>query len=544
MASGSPSSTPLRPLARAHRHYSRQILVGLGLLFAIAMVAPLFSYRSDVEESRLQVRANLSREAAFYAETFRRQLDILEAELSRIAQRPEVDLGDANLQPERTLLEAAHHDSALFDRGIAILDGTGHALWSEPASLLPPGADLSHSLWYQRLLAENKPVLEAFPSRPGELVVCVPILRGGAFAGALLGVVEPLGQLLPNTLPKDEHLVVADRERHVLFEGPTRSPVSAADLAELLSQATLWSAAEEQQLQLRQAVLLVRPLERTTMSLALLVDEGPRLARARQRLLQQLAFLALIQAATIALFAAYLRRTTRGFLAVEERASQQETMAALGTAASLIAHEVKNALNGLTVAAGLLEGQGDGAAARSARSQVDRLRHLAGSLLSFGRPAAPQLMRVELDRTAREVVEALGILPEAGEAKVELELESPLWVTADPLLLQTAIDNLVRNAVEAAVTAKDLGKVESPWVRVRASREGDSGARVVVEDNAGGPPPEVEARLFEPFATGKPKGIGLGLAMAQRAVQAQGGALTFRRTGEGSAFEIRLPLAG
>src|SRR6185295_6488417 len=262
MASGSPSSTPLRPLARAHRHYSRQILVGLGLLFAIAMVAPLFSYRSDVEESRLQVRANLSREAAFYAETFRRQLDILEAELSRIAQRPEVDLGDANLQPERTLLEAAHHDSALFDRGIAILDGTGHALWSEPASLLPPGADLPHSLWYQRLLAENKPVLEAFPSRPGELVVCVPILRGGAFAGALLGVVEPLGQLLPNTLPKDEHLVVADRERHVLFEGPTRSPVSAADLAELLSQATLWSAAEEQQLQLRQAVLLVRPLER------------------------------------------------------------------------------------------------------------------------------------------------------------------------------------------------------------------------------------------------------------------------------------------
>jgi signal transduction histidine kinase len=205
---------------------------------------------------------------------------------------------------------------------------------------------------------------------------------------------------------------------------------------------------------------------------------------------------------------------------------------------------VKNALNGLTAAAGLLDEKGDGAAARSARSQVDRLRHLAGSLLSFGRPAAPQLMRVELDQTARQVVEALNVLPEANEAKVELELESPLWVTADPLLLQTALDNLVRNAVEAAVTAKDLGKVESPWVRVRASRQGNAEARVVVEDNAGGPPPEVEARLFEPFATGKPRGIGLGLAMAQRAVEAQGGALTFRRTGAGSAFEIRLPLAG
>jgi hypothetical protein len=334
MASGPSTSTPLRPLARAHRHYSRQILVGLGLLFAIAMVAPLFSYRSDAEESRLQVRANLSREAALYAETFRRQLDILEAELRRIAQRPEVDLGDANLQPERTLLEATHHDSALFDRGVAILDGTGHMLWSDPPSLLPPGADLSHAIWYQRLLAERGPVLEAFGPGPGELLVGLPISRSGALMGVLLGVVEPVGQLLPAALPPDEHLVLTDCDGHLLYEVPGRSPVSAADLKEVLSRASLLGAAEEQQLQLRQAVLLVRPISGTTVSLALLADEEPRLERARQRVLQQLAFLALIQVATIALFAVYLRRTTRGFLAVEERAAQQETMAALGTAAS------------------------------------------------------------------------------------------------------------------------------------------------------------------------------------------------------------------
>src|SRR5262249_50141045 len=160
---------------QAHRHYSRQILVGLGVLFCIALVAPLVSYRSDAEESRRQVRANVSREAVLYAETFRRQLDILEAELRRIAQRPEVDLGDANLQPERTLLEAAHRDSALFDRGVAILDSSGRALWSEPSTLLQPGEDLSHTTWYQRVLAERAPVLEAFGSGPGELVVALPI---------------------------------------------------------------------------------------------------------------------------------------------------------------------------------------------------------------------------------------------------------------------------------------------------------------------------------------------------------------------------------
>ena len=50
----------------------------------------------------------------------------------------------------------------------------------------------------------------------------------------------------------------------------------------------------------------------------------------------------------------------------------------------------------------------------------------------------------------------------------------------------------------------------------------------MVEDNAGGPPPDVEARLFEPFVTAKPKGIGLGLSMARRAMEQQGGSLVVR----------------
>src|SRR5690349_10652560 len=206
MASGDPihgaaPPVPPRPVAQAHRRYSRQILVGLGLLFAIALVAPLVSYRSDVEESRRQVRANLSRESALYAETFRRQLDILEAELRRIAQRPEMDLLDANLQPEQTLLEVAHRDSALFDRGVAIVDRGGRALWSEPSTLLQPGADLSTAPWFQRLLAERGPVLETFGQGQRALLIGLPILHDQGFAGALLGVVEPEGQLLPGALP-------------------------------------------------------------------------------------------------------------------------------------------------------------------------------------------------------------------------------------------------------------------------------------------------------------------------------------------------------
>jgi signal transduction histidine kinase len=77
---------------------------------------------------------------------------------------------------------------------------------------------------------------------------------------------------------------------------------------------------------------------------------------------------------------------------------------------------------------------------------------------------------------------------------------------------------------------------------VRVAREG-RWALVEVNDNAGGPSAVVEARLFEPFVTGKPKGIGLGLSMTRRALESQGGSVTFERTSVGSRFMIRLPVA-
>lgn len=121
-------------------------------------------------------------------------------------------------------------------------------------------------------------------------------------------------------------------------------------------------------------------------------------------------------------------------------------------------------------------------------------------------------------------------------------LEPGLTAPCDPLLLTTALDNLLRNAIEAGASARGVGRRERAQVRV-ALRALGSEAFISVDDDAGGPPPEVEARLFEPFLTSKPKGIGLGLSMARAAIEAQGGALDFARTPQGSTFTIRLPMA-
>ena len=232
----------------------------------------------------------------------------------------------------------------------------------------------------------------------------------------------------------------------------------------------------------------------------------------------------------------------RLFLEMERRAAEKETLAALGSAASLIAHEVKNSLNGLKVATGSLSPtEEQGLAVRTLRGQIDRLAHLATSLLHFGKPPRVQSVPVDLPHLVREVIEGLRVLPEAEEVRVDSHLPDELLLPGDPLLLATALDNLVRNAMEAAVGAKDLGKVSAPEVRVHVRQESEV-AVVDVEDNAGGPPADFENNLFEPFVTTKPKGVGLGLSMTRRAVEQQGGRLTFQRIPGGSRFTLYLAL--
>lgn len=528
--------------ARADRQFQRSIGLGLLVLAAVAVIGPLISYRSDIDELRAEVQSRVSREARVRAEALALHFEVLVAELDRVAARTEINLLDNENSSEAAFVGVTHRHSALFGAGVSILDAQGRVVAEEPRGALTGAGDLAAAPWFQQVLAFQTTRIDALPGVAATVVVAVPVVRAGKTTGAVVGLVRGHGAALPGA--------AAERSSSVVVVDPRGRPFAfsadraALDVDALLAARPASPGSIDERIVLGAVAFVASrvPVGHTGLSLWVLTEEASLLAPVRVRLLAQLGFIALLQTATLALFTLLGRRSYRSFLRMEQDETRQQRMVALGGAASLIAHEVKNSLNGLNAAAALLPpGPETEAAVRTIRGQVDRLRHLATSLLHFGKPARAQLRALRLDEVVRETIAGLRVLPEADEVEVVSATDSPLEVKGDPLLLATAIDNLVRNAIEATVAAKDLGRQPRPRVDVRVGAR-DARAFVSVEDNAGGPSAELEPRLFEPFVTSKPKGIGLGLAMARRAMEQQGGALAFERLPNGSRFTVELAL--
>ncbi|WP_092021189.1 ATP-binding response regulator [Marinobacter zhejiangensis] len=110
-------------------------------------------------------------------------------------------------------------------------------------------------------------------------------------------------------------------------------------------------------------------------------------------------------------------------------------------------------------------------------------------------------------------------------------------VMADPVQVQQVTLNLIRNALEATRAAGS-----SEPVNVTAVRTGNGFVRIDVTDRGTGLPEDAESKLFLPFYTTKPEGMGIGLPMCQSLIKSQGGEIGFERPEQGGArFYFTLP---
>jgi signal transduction histidine kinase len=252
-----------------------------------------------------------------------------------------------------------------------------------------------------------------------------------------------------------------------------------------------------------------------------------------------------------------LLEATEGRAQAEERESRLRDqlahagrVATAGELASSLAHEVNQPLAAIVTNA--QAGQRFLAREPFARSELDdvlgdiaqqgqRASAVIRRLREFLRKHQAQRSEVDLNAVLRDTLPLLRREIEDHGVQTVLALQESLpAIRADPVQLQQVLVNLIKNSCEALAGAAGPRTIE-----IR-SRSYDGRVLMEVCDNGPGLVPEVSGRLFQPYVTTKPDGMGLGLAICRSIVEAHGGSLAAdARLGGGVIFHIELPgLAG
>jgi len=169
-----------------------------------------------------------------------------------------------------------------------------------------------------------------------------------------------------------------------------------------------------------------------------------------------------------------------------------------------------------------------------AKGEIGRLDYIVTQFLQAIRPSPPQKKRTSLNHVVEQTLELLRPEIENREQTIEKRLEPGLpQVPLDPVQIQQALVNLIKNAMQAMTKGGTLG--------VQTGVAG-RGVWVSVSDTGHGISAEQLNRIFEPFFTTKKKGSGLGLMIVQRIVRDHGGLIKLESHAErGTTFRLWLP---
>jgi signal transduction histidine kinase len=200
-----------------------------------------------------------------------------------------------------------------------------------------------------------------------------------------------------------------------------------------------------------------------------------------------------------------------------------------------VAHEIKNPLNSLALVLELLgrkatpETNGD---INLGKAQVRTIARIVDRFSRVVKAVRPDVEPLALDAVVRQALDNLAAEVPDVPARLRVEVPPGLALNADRDLLAQAFLNILKNAVEAS---KDAA------VRVSARRTGGR-IEAVIRDEGPGFPAGAADRVFEPFFSTKGMGMGIGLYLAKKIIEAHGGTIEARGpAGRGAEFRIELP---
>lgn len=214
-----------------------------------------------------------------------------------------------------------------------------------------------------------------------------------------------------------------------------------------------------------------------------------------------------------------------------------EQLAALGQLAAGVAHEIRNPLTAIKMLIQVNREDSTSLAGDDLRVIEDEVRRMEKSLntfLEFARPPQLQRKATEIGPLIEDVFGLIRSRAEKQRVVLKLSVPAELQpVTADPEQLRQVFVNLCLNALDAMPSGGRLS------IDVRSRR---TGVEMELTDTGPGISAAMFPRLFQPFSSSKETGLGLGLVISKRILEAHGGSLNAaNRPGGGATFFVWLP---
>jgi two-component system sensor histidine kinase PilS (NtrC family) len=229
---------------------------------------------------------------------------------------------------------------------------------------------------------------------------------------------------------------------------------------------------------------------------------------------------------------------------MEEDLKQKEKLAAIGTLAAGIAHEIRNPLAGMSGSVELLSlkpnTEEDQKLFKIIIREIDRLNRLITEFLDFSRPFAPVTEPVSLTQSVQSVLSSIEMSKDRPEKLVlETVLLPDAMILGSADKLKQALLNIIINSLQA------MKERDNPQLKVTLKK--GLQARTLelnIEDNGSGMSEATRTKMFEPFHTTKPKGTGLGLAITHKILEAHRAQVAVSsELGKGTVFSLIFPCA-
>jgi two-component system, NtrC family, sensor histidine kinase PilS len=229
---------------------------------------------------------------------------------------------------------------------------------------------------------------------------------------------------------------------------------------------------------------------------------------------------------------------------LETDLKQKEKMAAVGTLAAGIAHEIRNPLAGMSGSIELLavnpNTEDDKKLFKIILKEIDRLNRLVGEFLDYSKPEKKPEEKIQLQIILNDVLKFLESSEEKPAGlKIHCHIQSTPPVYAHPDKLRQAFLNILINSFHAVKQTPD----PQIWVELKAIPSMNR-VEIIFRDNGSGMSLDTKRKMFEPFHTTKPKGTGLGLAITHKILDSHSAQVFVEsEQGQGTEFKLIFPCA-